>query len=122
MELLLTIVIIGAILNAILANAKGRNALGWALLGGWFTPLSTLILALLPNLNEQRATHAALEEARRRAADADDARRKAEHEKRLAELRSAEAKDTKTCPQCAETIKAAAVVCRLCGHRFSPQP
>ena len=27
--------------------------------------------------------------------------------------------DTKTCPQCAERIKAAAKVCRFCGHSFS---
>lgn len=26
--------------------------------------------------------------------------------------------ETKVCPQCAESVKAAAVVCRYCGHRF----
>jgi len=28
--------------------------------------------------------------------------------------------DTMVCPRCAETIKAAALVCRYCGHEFDP--
>jgi uncharacterized protein UPF0547 len=38
------------------------------------------------------------------------------------ELRAATAntpKDEKTCPSCAEQVKAAAVVCRFCGHKFA---
>jgi len=27
--------------------------------------------------------------------------------------------DEKTCPQCAERVKAAALVCRFCGHKFT---
>lgn len=30
--------------------------------------------------------------------------------------------DTKTCPMCAEDVKAAAVLCRFCGHRFDLEP
>jgi hypothetical protein len=30
-----------------------------------------------------------------------------------------EVKDGKTCPACAETVQAAATVCRFCGHQFA---
>src|SRR4051794_21512901 len=35
---------------------------------------------------------------------------------------AAPAAETKVCPDCAETILAAARVCRFCGYRFAPAP
>jgi len=34
----------------------------------------------------------------------------------------AQSEPTKVCPRCAETVKAAAVVCRYCGHEFGGAP
>ncbi len=28
---------------------------------------------------------------------------------------------SKTCPKCAERVKAAALVCRFCGYKFAPE-
>ena len=36
--------------------------------------------------------------------------------------KSANVQELKTCPDCAETIHAAAKVCRFCGHRFEESP
>lgn len=32
-----------------------------------------------------------------------------------------DSEELKTCPECAESVKAAARVCRFCGHRFEKQ-
>jgi hypothetical protein len=37
-------------------------------------------------------------------------------------LTQVQAQDTKVCPACAETVKAAATVCRFCQHSFEGQP
>ena len=37
------------------------------------------------------------------------------YERRTASL------EEKTCPNCAERIKAAALVCHFCGHKFTPE-
>lgn len=42
------------------------------------------------------------------------------HRPRPLASRAAPPDDTKICPRCAETVKAAALVCRFCGHEFGP--
>lgn len=85
-----------------LASNKGRSVFGWVALAVLVAPLCILILAALPNLRRER------EEGIR-------------HREVVAAIAHADAQpDTRDCPHCAETIKAAAKVCKHCGRDVEP--
>ncbi|MCZ6860890.1 MAG: zinc ribbon domain-containing protein [Alphaproteobacteria bacterium] len=75
------------------ANERGRSAVGWLFFSIFFSPiLGFVIVAATPNLKAE------------------------------AEDRARDQSRSKTCPQCAETVKQAAKVCRHCGYQFPTGP
>lgn len=82
--------IVFAVATALIADAKNRNVIGWFVLSIVIGAFATIIVACLPRLDKTE---------RQAASDASG---------------------YKVCPQCAETIKSAALVCRFCQHRFAP--
>lgn len=103
------IMLIGGILNGLLASSRGRNVPGWVLFGAFFPLISLLVLVLMKDLKA---------EATEEAAKANAAYLRSVEERRAAPQ---VADAGKTCPRCAETVKSAALVCRFCGHEFAPQ-
>ena len=107
MEIIVVIAILGGIVCGLLAGSKGRSVPAWVLLGACFPLISLLILVLMSDLKQAAADRAAAAETERERL-------------RLVEARK-ETEQMKTCPRCAEKVKAAAMVCRYCGHEFQTQ-
>lgn len=86
-----------AIVAAIVARNKGRSGAGWFFLCVLLTPLALLVLLALPTLKPPEPQPVRL------VGDVSD-------------------EPTKICPQCAETVKAAARICHFCGYKFPESP
>src|SRR5262252_5829703 len=81
-----------AILGAIIAGAKGRNAIGFFFLGLFLSPLLSIIAALVVKPNQKYLEGEALWKG-----------------------------DARKCPFCAELIRPEAKVCRYCSREL-PEP
>ena len=84
------------IVVAIIANSKGFDAAGWFFYGALTGPVALTHVIVKPRKNTPIANTASAKEM----------------------LEG----DTKACPDCAESIRAAAIVCRYCGKRDLPNP
>jgi len=82
-----------AILGAIIAGAKGRNAIGFFFLGLFLSPLLSIIAALVVKPNKKYLEAEALWKG-----------------------------ESRKCPFCAELIRPEATVCRYCSRELPERP
>lgn len=59
------IMMVFAALCAALAHSRGRTPIGWFFIGFFFGCIALFVLLVLPNIKEEAAKHAALEDANR---------------------------------------------------------
>jgi hypothetical protein len=78
------------IITALVASSKNRSPIAWALLAIPLGLIATVVVACSSKLPDSAA----------------------------APVNGNDSESTKTCPRCAENVKAAAQICRFCGHQF----
>lgn len=66
MEILLIVNLICGTIAALVASHKGRNAVGWFLLGFFFGWIPIVIVAVIPNLKDEQARYERAQSERRR--------------------------------------------------------
>ncbi len=94
MELLVIWIICGAV-TAIIAASKGRSGAGWLMIGLLLGIFGVILVACMPAVPKEAV-----------ATSPNFAASQAVNQQ------------TKTCPDCAETILVNAKVCKHCGYRF----
>ncbi len=97
MEMMWPVPVIAAICGGILASNKNRSVVGWVLLC-LLLPICIVILLCLSPLPA----------------------RAGEQSSAAGSMPAGPMPDEKTCPYCAETVKAAAIVCKHCGKDIPP--
>lgn len=87
--------IIFAVILGIAASNRGRSGFGWFLIGALLSPLiGFILLFVIPNLIPEQQKALKAEQA---------------------------AANSKKCPQCAETVKKEAKICRFCQFDFGEE-
>lgn len=93
MELIALWLVMGGVV-AVIANSKGFDTFGWFIYGALIWPIALAHVIVKPARAQRTPSP-------------------------LSPIDGSNP-PTKICPECAETIKAAAVVCRFCGNRSFP--
>ncbi len=104
---IIVVIIVFGILGAAIASGKNRNALGWGLLCALFPLIGLIVLLFMSKLEDEKFELA-----------------KRQFELQMQQMqqgKSLSSDDTIDCPNCAETIKAKAKVCRFCQHELEAE-